>query len=47
MVTVYLGMTETEMVDVLHVILETICVLLSKIIFSNSIQHVSFSRYLL
>ena len=33
-------MTETEMVEVWHVILETICVLISRIFFSNSIEHV-------
>ena len=34
-------MIETEMVEVLHVILETICFNI-KNIFSNSIEHVSF-----
>ena len=37
-------MTETEMVEVLHVILEAVCVLISRIFFSNSIEHVFFSK---
>ena len=39
MFTVQLGMTETEMVEVLYVILETICVLKEN---NNSIDHVFF-----
>ena len=35
-------MTETEMVEVLHVILERICVFNTKKIFSNSNKHVFF-----
>ena len=36
-------MTETEMVEVLHVIIETICVLIPQIFFfSTSIEHAFF-----
>ena len=35
-------MIETKMVEVLHVILEMICVSISRTFFSNSIEHVFF-----
>ena len=38
-------MIETEMVEVLYVILEMICVLISRTFFSNSIDNAFFSRF--
>ena len=35
-------MSKAEMVEMLHVILETMCVLISRMFFSNSIEHVFF-----
>ena len=36
--------TETDIMELLHIILEMICVLIPKIFFSNSIQHVYFFK---
>ena len=44
MVTAYLGMIETEMVEVLHVILEMICVLISRT-FSQILLNMFFSKF--
>ena len=44
MVKAYLGMIETEMVEVLHVILEMICVLISRT-FSQILLNMFFSKF--
>ena len=44
MVKAYLGMIETEMVEVLHVILEMICVLISRT-FSQILLNIFFSKF--
>ena len=41
--SIYLGMIETEMVEVLHVILETICVLISRAFFQILLFFSKFS----
>ena len=44
MVKAYLGMIETEMVEVLHVILEMICVLISRTFF-QILLNMLFSKF--
>ena len=46
MVIIYLGMTETEMMEVLHVILETTCVLISRIFFQIPLNMLPPPKFL-